>query len=57
MSATAVEENEVFFRPGMVESSEIQGSDLKQHIMPFESDDSEHNFHVRLHIISGSADL
>lgn len=44
--------------PGMVESGDIQGGEIKSHQMDFQfTKDDEHNFNVRLHLISGDADL
>lgn len=58
ITARTVQQKILTIYPGMVESGEILGSEIKQHRMtfPFDKDD-EHSFITRLHLITGEADL
>lgn len=58
ITARVVQEKTLTIFPGMVESGEILGSEIKQHRMNFDFDkDDEHQFISRLHLITGEADL
>lgn len=50
--------NKLDIMPGMVEAGEIGGNTTQVRLMQIpEFNNSKHDFNVRLHIISGSADL